>query len=622
LARSSWHGFCELAKEFNASVVSHMSNLYQLPPPIRDNTRSLLAQVLHQFRSAFIGVGLFSAFINLLMLSGSMFMLQVYDRVLPSKSVPTLIGLSILLVALYAFQAVLDLIRTRVLVRVGSAFDESVAESVYRMVIKLPLKGTRSTETLQPVRDLDTIRNFLTGLGPTALFDLPWMPFYLAICFIFNFYLGLAATIGAIVIVTLTVITEVASRKPIADVAKSTAARNLFVESSRTHSEVLHALGMTGRMSDRWRETNAQYSDSQQRVSDVTGGLGSVAKVLRLLLQSAVLGVGAYLVIQQQATAGIIIASSIITARALAPVDVAIANWKGFGAARQSWRRLNALLAAIPAARPKLELPRPSKGLSVDNVSVVPPGSKRMVVQGVSFDLQAGSALGIVGPSGSGKSTLVRALLGIWPTHGGTVRIDGAELSQWPTDALGTHVGYLPQDVSLFDGTVAENISRFEVNASSDTIIAAAKEAGVHELILGLPNGYETQIGERGETLSAGYRQRIGLARALYGDPFLVVLDEPNSNLDMDGELALAKAIQAVCDRQGIVIVIAHRPSVLNSVGLVLAVVNGQARAFGPRDEVLTPMPVVPNAQTLASPPQRITAQRGRAHDEDAKQTA
>jgi ATP-binding cassette subfamily C protein len=319
--------------------------------------------------------------------------------------------------------------------------------------------------------------------------------------------------------------------------------------------------------------------------------------------------VGAYLVIQQEATAGIIIASSIITARALAPVDVAIANWKGFGAARQSWRRLNALLAALPAEPAVLQLPKPSNSLSVETVTVIPPGSKRAVVQGVSFDLQAGSALGIVGPSASGKSSLVRTLLGVWPASLGTVRIDGAELNQWSFDSLGTHMGYLPQDVSLIDGTVAQNISRFETDASPDAIIAAAQSAGVHELIVTLPNGYDTAIGERGEILSAGYRQRIGLARALYKDPFLVILDEPNSNLDMDGELALAKAVRGICDRGGIVIVAAHRPSVLSAVDLVLVLANGQMRAFGKRDEVLTPTPIVSNTHpATAARAQRIVA--------------
>ena len=366
---------------------------------------------------------------------------------------------------------------------------------------------------------------------------------------------------------------------------------------------------MTERMSARWQEANGLFSNAQRRLSDVTGGLASIARVLRLALQSTVLGVGAYLVIQHEATAGIIIASSIITARALAPADIAIANWKAFGAARQSWGRLNSLLTVLPAEAVVLELPKPTASLSVENVTVVPPGSRRSVVQDVKFNLAAGTALGIVGPSASGKSSLIRAILGVWPSAYGTVRLDGAEISQWSRSLLGRYMGYLPQDVSLCDGTVAQNICRFEEEPSSDAIIAAAKAAGVHDLILGLPNGYETRIGERGEVLSAGYRQRIGLARALYGDPFLVILDEPNSNLDTDGEIALAKAIRGVCERGGIVIVIAHRPSVLGAVDLVLALVNGQTRAFGKKDEVLTPILIAPNG--LPAPhkvPERIVA--------------
>jgi ATP-binding cassette subfamily C protein len=346
-------------------------------------------------------------------------------------------------------------------------------------------------------------------------------------------------------------------------------------------------------MGARWLEANAKYSSTQRRLYDVSGGVGSIAKAARMILQSAVLGVGAYLVIEQQATAGIIIASSIISGRALAPADIAIANWKGLVAARQGWQRLNGLFKLLPEEHEVLQLPRPTASIAVETLAVVPPGSKRTVVQGVSFALEAGQALGIIGPGASGKSSVVKALLGIWPTTFGKVRIDGAELSQWSTEKLGRHLGYLPQEVSLCDGSVAENIARFETDASSDAILEAAKAAGVHELILGLPNGYETQIGESGEILSAGQRQRIGLARALYGDPFLVVLDEPNSNLDTDGEIALTKAIRAVCERGGIVIVIAHRPSVLGAVDFVLALVNGQQRVFGKREEVLTPVPFV-----------------------------
>ena len=303
---------------------------------------------------------------------------------------------------------------------------------------------------------------------------------------------------------------------------------------------------------------------------------------------------GAYLVIEQQSTAGIIIASSIITARALAPADMAIANWKGFISARQGWRRLSGMLKLMPEDDDVLELPEPAVTLSVENVAVMPPGSERTVVQGVNFVLNAGQALGIVGPSASGKSSLVRALLGVWPIAYGKIRIDGAGLDQWSRENLGRYLGYLPQEVSLCDGTVAENIARFETDPSAEAIIAAAKAAGVHDLILGLPHGYDTRIGESGEILSAGQRQRVGLARALYGDPFLVVLDEPNSNLDNDGEAALTKAIRGYAgERGGIVVVVAHRPSVLGAVDLVLALVNGQTRAFGKRDEVLTPMPML-----------------------------
>ena len=560
--------------------------------PAGEDTKSALAQALQRFRNALIVVGGFSALINLLTLTGSLFMLQVYDRVLPSKSVPTLLGLAVIVIGLYAFQAVLDVIRTRVLVRIGSAFDASLTERVHAALVKLTLRAPRGPEGVQPIRDLDVIRNFLTSSGPLALFDLPWIPLYLGLCFAFHFYIGLTATIGALVIVGLTLLTEALSRTPIRNAARYSAVRNTLAEVSRRNSEVLHALGMTKRMGARWQEANAKYSGAQQRVSDVTGGIGSIARVLRVLLQSAVLGVGAYLVIGQEATAGIIIASSIITSRALAPADMAIANWKGFVSARQGWRRLSGLLNFLPEDNEVLQLPKPSTSVSIENVAVMPPGSNRAVVQGVGFTLKAGEALGIVGPSASGKSSLVRALLGVWPAAHGNIRIDGAELGQWSREALGRHLGYLPQEVSLCDGTVAENIARFENDPRDEAIIAAANAAGVHDLILGLPSGYETRIGESGEALSAGQRQRIGLARALYGDPFLIVLDEPNSNLDVEGEIALTKAIRGVRARGGIVVVIAHRPSVLGAVDYVLALFNGQVRAYGKRDEVLTPMSV------------------------------
>ena len=526
--------------------------------------------------------------INLLYLTGSFFMLEIYDRVLPSRSVPTLIGLAVIAFVLYAFQGVLDVFRGRVLVRIGASLDEALNARVFDLIVRLPLKTRMSGDGLQPARDLDQVRAFLSGLGPTALFDLPWMPLYLGICFIFHFWIGMTALVGALILVVVTLLTEMRTREPTKVAVETGAARNALAQASRRNAEVLQAMGMGGRAAALWGSANARHLAAQQRASDVAGGLGAVSKVLRMALQSAVLGVGAYLVIEQQATAGIIIASSILTSRALAPVELAIANWRGFVAARQSWKRLVELMAALPQREAPMPLPRPSSSLSVEGASAVPPGVQRFVVQDVTFALKTGNGLGVIGPSASGKSSLARLLVGVWTPIRGKVRLDGAALEQWDPEALGRHVGYLPQDVELFAGTVAENIARFDPEPDADAVLAAAKAANVHELILRLPDGYETQIGESGAALSAGQCQRIALARALYGDPFLIVLDEPNSNLDAEGEQALTQAILSARARGRIVVVIAHRPTALAAVDLVLMMADGRAQAFGPKDEVLS----------------------------------
>lgn len=545
---------------------------------------------LREFRVAFFGVGLLSAMVNVLYLTGAFFMLEIYDRVIPSRSIPTLVGLCVLALGLYVFQGWFDLIRTRILVRIGRTLDAAVSPQVFDVVVRLPLKAGFAGDGLQPLRDLDQVRSFLSSLGPTALFDLPWIPLYLAICFLFSFWIGIAALIGAMVLVVLTLLTEILTRKPSKATVGFVQNRNAVAEAGRRNAEVLHAMGMSGRLATLWQGANDRYVDNQQQTSDVAGGLGAISKVLRMLLQSAVLGVGAYLVIQQQATAGIIIASSILTSRALAPVELAIANWKGFVGARQSWKRLAELFRRLPPLSQPMQLHPPSSVFSVENVSAVPPGTNRPVVQDVTFALKAGQGLAIVGPSGSGKSCLARSLVGVWTPVRGKVRLDGAALEQWHPDALGRHIGYLPQDVELFSGTVALNIARLQQSADPVHIMAAARAAGVHELILRLPDGYATEIGEGGTGLSAGQRQRIGLARALYGNPFLVVLDEPNSNLDADGEQALTDAIAGIRARGGIVIVIAHRPSALASVDHVFVIAGGKTQAFGPKDEVLQRM--------------------------------
>jgi ATP-binding cassette subfamily C protein len=346
-------------------------------------------------------------------------------------------------------------------------------------------------------------------------------------------------------------------------------------------------MGMSARSQARWTEINRDFVAAHSQASDVSGGLGAISKVIRMMLQSAVLAVGAYLVIEQEATGGIIIASSILTSRALAPVELAVGNWKNFVQARQSWRRLSALFSALPPEPEPLTLPRPTRSLTVENVSITPPGGTRLVASEISFRLQAGQGLGIVGPSGSGKSSLARALVGVWRPVRGKVRLDGAALEQWSSETLGRHIGYLPQDVELFAGSVRDNIARFDEGASDAAVVEAARAGNVHELILELPDGYETEIGEGGQALSAGQRQRIGLARALFGHPMLVVLDEPNSNLDADGEAALTEAVREIRARGGIVVVIAHRPSALAAIDTVLVIAHGQMQAFGPKDDVL-----------------------------------
>jgi len=575
-------------------------------PATRAVQTSELRQALAACWHAFIAVGLMSGLINILYLTGSFYMLEVYDRVLPSRSVPTLVALSVLALTLFAFQGVLDVIRSRILVRVAATLDERLSSRVYDIVVQLPLRARAQGDGLAPLRDLDQIRSFLVTTGPLALFDLPWMPIYVLICFLFHPWIGVAALVGALILTSLTLMSEFMTRRPARMAAMHVGARNGLAEAGRRNAEVLRAMGMAPRMGKIWGEANSKYLATQQATSDAAGGLGAVSKVLRFVLQSGVLGLGAYLVIQQQATAGIIIASSIIVARALAPVELAIANWRGFVAARQSWKRLSDVLAGMDTSVEPMPLPPPKANLVVETVTAGPPGVQRLVIQDVNFALKAGQGLGVIGPSASGKSSLARVIVGVWTPARGKVRLDGAALDQWGPAELGQHIGYLPQDVELFAGTVGQNIARFEENAPSEAIIAASQAAGVHDMIVRLAEGYDTQIGESGAVLSSGQRQRVALARALYRDPFLVVLDEPNSNLDADGDKALSQAILSVRKRGGIVVVVAHRPSALAGVDLVLAMFNGKAHAMGPRDEVLaklfgppsgtpgTPVPAAP----------------------------
>lgn len=534
-----------------------------------------------------IGVGIFSAVINVLALTGSVYMLQVYDRVLPSQSVPTLVGFTIGMLGLYAVYGLLDFVRLRLLVRIGSRLHRNLQQKAFSASLSLPLVAGQDANRVQPLRDLDQLRGFLSGLGPTVVFDVPWIPFYMVVIYLLHPLLGVLAALGALTVVFLTVVAEVVSRKPAARASETLVAQRLLADSGRRNAEVVQAMGLSARLGRRWSDISHLYLRNQERLSDIVGATSSLSKTLRMALQSCVLGLGAYLVIGGEASPGVIIASSILLGRSLAPVDVAIANWRGFLASRRSYSDLAAALNAFDSQKEIMELPRPQAQLVVEELTVAPPSLQKPTVINVSFRLSNGAGLAIVGPSGSGKTTLVRALVGAWKPLRGTVRLDGAALDQWNPELLGTHIGYLPQDVELFDGTIADNISRFGGQSDARGVLAAAKTAGVDKMIMRLPDGFQTRIGEGGANLSAGQRQLVGLARALYGDPFLVVLDEPNSNLDADGDVALAGAILAVRERGGIAIVVAHRPSALVNIDQVLVLSNGMLHSFGSREDVL-----------------------------------
>ncbi|MEN3383443.1 MAG: ATP-binding cassette, subfamily type secretion system permease/ATPase [Hyphomicrobiales bacterium] len=554
---------------------------------LRSDSDDPVALALRASARRLAGVAVFSGVINLLMLSGSLYMLQVYDRVIPGRNVATLLGLSVIVLAAYLFQGYFEAARSRMLARIGTLFDVSLQKPIHMAIATLPLRGAKPMTAQQPLRDLDQIRMFLSGMGPTAFLDMPWIPIFLVGLFIFHPVIGLVAMMGASTIIAMTLVTERRSKDSAKAAMESSAQRQVLADATRQNAEVVRALGMTGRFTARWADANETYLQQNFQVTDVYANLGAIAKVIRYVLQSAILGIGAYLVIIEQASGGIMIASSIMMGRALAPIEIALANWKQLVAGRQGIGRLREVLKATAnPAVPAVALPRPRQILSVEDLTVTVPGGNRTVISNVTFKLTAGMGLALLGASAAGKSSLVRALTGIWPANRGVIRLDGAALDNWHPDDLGRHIGYLPQDVALFDGTVAENIARFDDDATSNSILDAARLAGAHEMILRLPNGYTTRIGERGASLSAGQRQRIGLARAVYGDPFLIVLDEPNANLDGDGEMALVRAIEALRKKECIVVLVSHRPDAIAALNIAMVLYEGRMIAFGPRDEI------------------------------------
>lgn len=541
---------------------------------------------------------------NILMLAGPLYMLQIYDRVLTSRSVPTLVVLTLLIAVLYAYYALIEALRGRIVMRMANALDASITERLFSAMVRSRLSPAASANA-DPLREGETLRQFISGSGPLALLDLPWMVVYLGIVFIIHPSLGWLATCGAIVIVMLAGLNEMLSRAPAQRVNAILAAHRSNADSVRASAETAIGMGMLPDLERRHRVLNDELLRVQRRASDLTGWFSSTIKGLRFLLQSGVLAVGAYLAISGEMTAGLMIAAAIITSRALAPVDQIVGQWRSFIAARQSLHRIRAILKAADGARVSTLLPMPHKTINLTQFATAPQGGRFPVIAGANFDLAAGEAMAILGASGSGKSSLLRGIIGIWPALAGSVRFDGALSAQYDTSQIGDILGYLPQRVELFDGTIAENISRFRANATPEAIIAAARAAKVHDLILSFPRGYDSPVGDQGQLLSAGQNQRIGLARALYGNPFLVVLDEPDSNLDAEGDAALAEAITLAKGRGAVVLVVAHRPGILAIVDKVLVMREGRQIAFGPRNEVLAELePVKPggNVRTIRMP--------------------
>jgi ATP-binding cassette subfamily C protein EexD len=553
---------------------------------LKNKVKSDLEEALYLCRFSFASAAGFSLFVNFLMLVPAIYMLQLYDRVIPSGSESTLLMLTLIVTFLFITLGSLEWVRSQILVKVSTRLETLLDERLYGVAFKQALYTGGQKASSQPLDDMTSLRQFLTGSGLFAFFDAPWIPIYIAVMFMFHPWIGFMGVGTAIVLLVIALINEKVTSGKLAEANALAIANRAKVNKNLLNAEVIESMGMLANMRRRWLKDNHKVLAFQSVASSQAGLLTAVSKTTRIAAQSLILGLGAYLAIQRQISPGSMIAGSILLGRALAPIDQMIGSWKGFISARSQYGRIDELLKAIPADKDKMSLPAPKGVLTVENAVIAPPGAKAAVIKGVTFSLNQGEALGIVGASGAGKSTLARALLGIWPTANGKVRLDGADVFAWDREELGPYIGYLPQDVELFEGTVSDNIARFgEVDAES--VVAAGIAADVHDMILRFPEGYDTVIGAGGGTLSGGQRQRIGLARALYGNPSLVVLDEPNSNLDEQGELALAKAIKGLKKRGVTVLVITHRTNILSVLDKLLILKDGQIALFGPRDEVL-----------------------------------
>jgi len=553
---------------------------------MRNVDENSLQAALKACKGSFISVGVFSLFVNALMLVPTFYMLQVYGRVVTSGSLSTLAMLTIIMVVLTVTTGLLEWTRSRIMVRVSTKLDVILSRDVYRASFKQALATGGMNSSAQPLSDLTSLRQFLTGNGVFAFFDAPWLPIYVAVMFLFHPWYGWMAIGCAIILVCLAYANEKVTGKTIADANRENLAASLYTTKNLRNAEVIESMGMLNTLINRWSLRQKKVLLLQSIASDNGSVITSLSKTFRVMVQSLILGLGAYLAVNHEISPGLVIAGSVLLGRALAPIDLIIGSWKGFISARGQYDRLNEILSKLQSEPERMPLPAPEGNVVVENVIVGPPGSRAAILKGVSFAVPAGTVIGVIGPSASGKSTLARALLGIWPPQHGSVRLDGADISNWDKIELGPHIGYLPQDIELFEGTISENIARF-AEVDPELVVQAAKVAGVHEMILLLPDGYDTLIGSDGVNLSGGQRQRLGLARALYGTPRLIVLDEPNSNLDEVGERALSYAITYLKAAGSTVFVITHRTSILAHLDRLLVMKDGLVHMFGSREQVM-----------------------------------
>ena len=544
-----------------------------------------VAQVLASFKKTFRNIGVFSAVINMLMLMPAIYMLQLYDSVLTSRNEMTLLMLTLIMLGAYGFMGALEYVRSFVLIRVGAQLDMKLNKRVYTAAFEQSLRQGDGNAG-QALKDLTNLRQFLTGNALFAFFDAPWFPIYLFVIFMFHPGLGVFALCGTAILIALAYINEKISHKPLAEANSMAIASTNVASNNLRNAEVIEAMGMLPNIQSRWYKLHSRFLNLQAEASEKAGIVTALSKSCTVALQSLMLGLGALLVLDNSITPGMMIAGSILLGRAIAPVQLLISVWKQIGNTRSAYERLTKLLEQNPAREAGMALPKPTGVIAVENVTAIPPGSKIPVIKGLSFSLAAGDALGIIGPSGSGKSTLARLLVGVWPAAAGKVRLDGADVYLWNKDELGPYVGYLPQDIELFAGTVSENIARFG-QIDAEKVILAAKRAGVHEMILNMPEGYDTPLGDGGAGLSGGQKQRLGLARTMYDDPSLIVLDEPNSNLDDVGEQALLAALTDLRKRGKTIVLITHRTSIISVTSKLLLLQDGAAKLFGPTNQVI-----------------------------------